>query len=144
MTVNEGLKRADHILWLQERFSQYFENPYRLSNENVLSEAEKTLTQADIASGYSYGIKRQAVQLGELITKMNRLVPVTVISDGKTYVSVRRVGKVGVVSQKNIQLKPGNYSFEGTRNGFKSKLAQVHIPYDQDDISVRIICDEPI
>jgi len=143
-TVAEGLKRADLVLRLQARFSQYFENPYRLSSEKVLSEAENTLTQADIASGYSFGIKRQAEQLRELITKLNRLISVTIISDGKTYVLVRRVGKVGVVSQKDIQLKPGNYTFEGTRDGFKSKLVQAFIPYDQDNFSVRVICDEPI
>ena len=143
-TVAEGLKRADLVLGLQDRFRQYFENPYRLSNENVLSEAENTLMQADIASGYSFGIKRQAEQLRELITKLNRLISVTIISDGKTYVLVRRVGKVGVVSQKDIQLKPGNYTFEGARDGFKSKLVQAFIPYDQDNFSVRVICDEPI
>jgi len=59
-------------------------------------------------------------------------------------VLVRGIGKVGVISQKTIKLKPGNYTFEGTRNGFKSKLLQVLIPHDQNNYSVRIICDEPI
>jgi hypothetical protein len=69
---------------------------------------------------------------------------VTVISDNQTFVSVRTVGKVGVVSQKVIQLNPGQYTFEGAREGFKSKLVQAFIPYDRDHFSVHVICDEPI
>jgi hypothetical protein len=143
-TAIEGLKRANEILGLQSSLSQYINNPYRLTHSNVLSGAKKTLTQAQHASGYSFGIKRQTEQLRKLIATFNRLIPVTIMSDNKTYVLVRGIGKVGVISQKIIQLKPGNYTFEGTRNGFKSKLLQVLIPHDQNNYSVRLICDEPI
>ena len=140
----EGLRRADQILGLQARFSQYFRNPYRLAREDVRNEAEKTLQQAEAFSKYSFGVKRESEKLNELIIRLNRLIPVTVISDYKTYVSVRRVGRVGTVSEKKIQLKPGNYTFEGVRDGFKSKLVKVLIPYDHDDFTVRVICDERI
>jgi len=143
-TAIEGLKRANEILGLQSSLSQYIKNPYRLTHSGVLSAAKKTLTQAQHASSYSFGIKRQTEQLRKLIATFNRLIPVTIMSDNKTYVLVRGIGKVGVISQKTIQLKPGNYTFEGTRNGFKSKLLQVLIPHDQNNYSVRIICDEPI
>lgn len=143
-TVVEGLKRADVVLELLARFSQYSKNPYRLGNAEVRKEAEQTLVQAEKATGYSFTIKRQAEQLAELIAKIDRVLPVTVISDNKTYVFVRGVGKVGVVSQKTVQLKPGKYTFEGTRNGYKSTLVQAFIAYDQSDFEVRVMCDEPI
>ena len=110
----------------------------------TLYTAVRGLRPAESAANYSFAIKRQAEQLSELIKKINRLIPVTVNSDNKTYVSVRSVGKVGAVSQKIIQLKPGKYTFEGARNGFKSKLVQAFISYDMSDFSVRVICDEPI
>jgi len=142
--VIEGLRRADQVLGLQARISHYFKAPYRLAQDDVLSEARKTVAQAENVSKYSFVIKKQAEELSGLILKLNRLIPVAVISDNKTYVSVRGVGKVGSVSQKIIHLKPGNYTFEGTRDGFKSKLVRVLIPYEQNNFSVRIICDEPI
>ena len=142
--VAEGLKRADKVLGLLSRFSHYFQDPYRLAHGGVRKEAEQTLVQAESASGYSFAIQRQADQLRELITKVNRPIPVTVISDNKTFVSVRSVGKVGAVSEKTIQLKPGRYTFEGARTGFTSKLVETFIPYDQTDFRVRVICDEPI
>jgi hypothetical protein len=140
----EGLKRAEQILELQARFSQYIYNPYRLTHEEVRQEAEKALVLAEKMSDHSFSIKKQASQLRELIQQINRFVPVTVISDNQTFVSVRTVGKVGVVSQKVIQLNPGQYTFEGAREGFKSKLVQAFIPYDRDHFSVHVICDEPI
>jgi hypothetical protein len=140
----EGLKRAEQILELQARFSQYIYNPYRLTHKEVRQEAEKALVLADGISVHSFSIKSQAKQLRELIQQINRFVPVTVISDNQTFVSVRSVGKVGVVSQKVIQLNPGEYTFEGAREGFKSKLVQAFIPYDQDHFSLHVICDEPI
>ena len=142
--VVEGLRRANHILSLQARLEQFLKAPYRLAHTAVLNEAQQTLVAANAASGDSFTIKRQATQLGELITQINRVIPVTIISDNQTYVLVRGVGKVGVVTKKIIQLKPGNYTFEGTRKGFKSKLLHLLIPYDQNQFSVRVICDESI
>ena len=142
--VIEGLKRSTQILGLLISFNQYFNNPYRLGNPNVRSEAEKIVKLAETASEYSVAVRNQAAQLGELITKVNRPLPVTIISDNKTKVKVRSVGTVGVVFEKIIQLKPGNYTFEGMRDGFKSKLVQVFIPYDKGNLSVHIVCDEPI
>jgi hypothetical protein len=143
-TVTEGVRRADQVLGLLARFSQYSNSPYRLSHAGIRNEAEQTLVLAKSASSYSFAVKRKAEQLVELISKVNRLIPVTITSDKKTYVSVRGVGKVGVVAQKTVQLKPGHYTFEGARTGFKSKLVQTLISYDQNDFNVRVICDEPI
>jgi len=143
-TVLQGLRRSEHFLQLLESFNYFFSNPYHLTLADVRKRAKQTLLAAETASSYSFAIKRQAEELKELIVKVNRPIPVSVISDNKTYVLVRRVGRIGVVSQKAIELKPGNYTFEGTRKGFKSKLVQAFIPYDQSDFSVQVICDEPI
>jgi hypothetical protein len=61
-----------------------------------------------------------------------------------TNIQVRGIGKIGRILNKTIQLKPGYYTFEGPRDGFKSKLLQVLIPYNKNNYSVRIICDESI
>ena len=140
----KGLKRANEILKFQSVLGQYIKSPYRLTDSGVLSGAKKILVQAEYASKHSSGIKKQMEQLNKLIATFNRLIPVKVMSDNMTDVHVRGIGKLGVILHKTIQLKPGNYTFEGTRKGFKSKLLQVLIPYDQNNYSVSIICDESI
>jgi len=140
----KGLKRTNEILWFQSVLGQYIKSPYRLTDSGVLSAAKKILVQAEYASKHSSGIKKQIEQLNKLIATFNRLIPVMVMSDNMTDVHIRGIGKLGVILHKTIQLKPGNYTFEGTRNGFKSKLLQVLIPYDQNNYSVSITCDESI
>jgi hypothetical protein len=140
----KGIKRANKILRFQSVLGQYVKSPYRLADNGVLNEAKKILVQAEDASKHSSKIKKQIKQLNKLIVTFNRLIPVMVMSDNMTDIQVRGIGKLGVIPHKTIQLKPGYYTFEGTRNGFKSKLLQVLIPYDQNNYSVSIICDESI
>ena len=71
-------------------------------------------------------------------------VSVRISSDGKTAIAVRGVGRVGVVMSKTIELKPGNYSFEGKRTGYRSVLIQVNVPPGADEIEVSVICNEQI
>lgn len=143
-TAVKGLRRSNEILMLQTALDQHIKSPYRLSDNDVLDVVKKILIQAEIASQYSPKIKSQTEQLNKLVLTFNRLIPVTVRSDNITDVQLRGIGKLGVFLHKTIQLKPGNYIFEGTRKGFKSKLLQVQIPYDQNIYSVSIICDESI
>ncbi len=143
-TATEGLKRANEILALQAKLNQYTQDPYRLSDGNVLNAAEATLAQAQHVSNDSVGIKKQIQQLRSHITTFNQPIPVTITSDNKTYILIRSVGKVGTLSQKTIKLKPGRYTFEGIRDGYKSKLLPVQIPHNQNSFSIRLICDEPI
>ena len=46
--------------------------------------------------------------------------------------------------QKIIDLRPGKYTFEGARPGYRSKLVEVTIPPGTLLTVVEVICDEPI
>ena len=140
----KGLKLANEILRIQSALVMHINSPYRLADSGVLSTVKKTLMKAEHVSKHSSRIKVQIDQLNKLISTFNRLIPVMVRSDNMTDVHVRGIGKLGIILHKTIQLKPGNYIFEGTRKGFKSKLLQVLIPYNQNSYSVTIICDESI
>ena len=52
--------------------------------------------------------------------------------------------KVGLINEKVIDLKPGTYTFEGKRIGYRSKLIQVDIPPNLGGIVVKISSDERI
>ena len=75
---------------------------------------------------------------------MNKKISVEIVSDNQTNILVRGVGIVGITQLKTIQLTPGHYTFEGKRKGFKSKLIDVLIHYDQTSYRVSIRGDEPI
>ena len=140
----KGIKLAKEILRLQSVLTQYEKSPYRLTDNGVLNEAKKILEHASHFSKQSSILRKKIKQLSELIATFNQLISVMVTSDNMTDIQVRGIGKLGSIYNKTIELKPGYYTFEGTRNGFKSKLLQVLIPYNKNNYSVRIICDEPI
>ena len=140
----KGIKLAKEILRLQSVLTQYEKSPYRLADNGVLNEAKKILEHASYFSKQSSILRKKIKQLSELIATFNQLISVMVTSDNMTDIQVRGIGKLGSIYNKTIELKPGYYTFEGTRNGFKSKLLQVLIPYNKNNYSVRIICDEPI
>ena len=87
---------------------------------------------------------QQAKRVITLMQAMNQTKEVSVVSDNQTFVQVRGVGKIGKTTHKVIRVKPGNYTFEGFRDGYKTKLVKVIVPYDQKTINVKVICDEPI
>lgn len=143
-TAQNGLIKADQILRLHDNFDQFFAAPYRLADSKVKRAAMNILTSAKTTSQYSYSIKTKTDQLELLLTKLSRNISVLITSDTKTHILIRGVGKVGVVAQKEIHLRPGRYTFEGTRDDYKSKLLHVLIPYDKDIFTLFITCDEPI
>ena len=92
----------------------------------------------------SFRLQKQAEELNNILSLMNRTIAVLISSDEMTYIKVRGVGHVGTVAEKEIELKPGEYTFEGSRTGYVSKLIPVRIPYDKPSFKITIICDEPI
>ncbi len=142
--VVEGLGRANEILRLKSAFTEFQSNPYRLTNANYRKKAEADLVVSEEYGNYSFSLMHQADDLTVLIDRLNHKKEIFIESDNQTFVQVRGVGKVGKTLGRSIQLKPGQYTFEGIRTGYKSKLVKVLVPYNKDGVKVKVICDEPI
>lgn len=136
--------QAKSIVSLDQSVQSFLQSPYRLSNPAVKTSAEAAVKQARSFSNDSPSLAVAAQKLSSTITAVNTPVSVQVISDGKTFVSVRGVGKVGETTAKTIQLTPGKYTFEGKREGFRSKLLEVVIPMNSPSYQLSIIADERI
>ena len=83
-------------------------------------------------------------ELSKQLQRYSQKVTLKVLSDNKTYVEVRSVGKVGVVTEKMISLLPGNYLFEGKRVGYVTKMVKVVITPEDLDKKVKVIANERI
>jgi hypothetical protein len=142
--IQKSLARAITIITLKSEFDQYIDNPYRLSSEQLTSKVKDRIAKANTYVGISPSLNKKTDALSRLVESMNKKVSIEVISDNQTNIIVRGVGVVGVTQSKTIQLTPGRYKFEGKREGFKSKLIDVLIPYDKTTYRLEIVCDEPI
>ena len=143
-SATEKLTMANNILSLDKQIDDYLKSPYRLSNSQRAEQARGAINAAAAYRNQSLSLTRKSRELETVLTAVNQTVPVEVRSDNQTHILVRGVGNVGVVDSKVIQLKPGQYTFEGKRQGYKSKLVEVTIPYDVNRFSLTLVCDEPI
>ena len=140
-----GLKLAGRILRASREVAGHLERPERLSSDNVAAAVRTLLDDVRTLAPMSPRLARDAQALKRALDEAGTPVPVLVRSDGKTEVAVRGVGRVGRTLEKTISLKPGLYSFEGKRTGYRSKLVEVVVKADGNvPLEVRVICDERI
>ena len=144
VAAQAGHQTAQRLVSLLTAVSAHLNAPQRLAADNVAAQAGALIEQSRTARPVSPTLVSRADALARLLDRYSRQVPVQVLSDGKTSVSVRGVGRVGTVVSKVIHLKPGAYRFEGSRSGYRSEIVRVSVPPDGTDVSVQVICDEPI
>lgn len=142
--MQSALRKTTTIIALQNEFDQHLTNPYRLANQQLATQTKAKLNEASKYSDISPSLNKKTAELSTLLDKVNQKIDVKITSDNQTNILVRGVGVVGLTKSKTIQLTPGHYKFEGKRKGYKSKLVNVLIPYDQSSYQLNIICDEPI
>ena len=142
--VLQGQQFAQGIISLKQTVAQHLANPYRLSNTTVRNSAKAAISQSIPVLSQSPSLTNQVRELADMLEKLNKEISVTVTSDNQTNVLVRGVGKVGIISEKVIHLKPGAYVFEGLRKGYKAKLIKVEIPFGKSNFHIEVICDETI
>ena len=142
--IQKLLVQATTIIALNNEFQLQINNPYRLSNKQLASRMKDKINQASAFVDLSPSLNKKTNKLSRILKRMNKKISVEIASDNQTNILVRGVGVVGVTQLKTIQLTPGRYTFEGKRKGFKSKLIDVLIPYDQTSYRLSIRCDETI
>ena len=142
--IAEGRRLARKIIETSSAITDHLAAPERLSSLYVAKLAEALLADARDLAPFSPSLNAGAKALSKTLADYAAPVSIRVVSDGETNVSVRGVGKVGKTQQKIINLRPGKYTFEGARPGYRSKLVDVTIPPGALLTVVEVICDEPI
>ena len=89
------------------------------------------------------------MEIGELKTKYtkrlnewNRQVYFSIISDGKTSIKFWKVGNFKPFTQKNFTLKPGKYTIQGLRKGYREKYITFDIKPLEQNQKLEVICNE--
>ena len=114
-----GRARATQRLTLDERLEGYLKRPDRLTTEAVAREAEIALDRAAEVEPVGPRLARQKTALRAALAAAQASVPVRLVSDGLTDVTVLRVGRLGVFKEKTLELRPGTYVVVGTRKGYR-------------------------
>ena len=115
----KGLEDARDRLALQERLQQLLSDPTLLQSDEGLAEASTTLRQASRVKPTTDQMLHHIDILARLISTARIEIPVTINSDGKTQVTVRRHAALGNMTNKVVYLIPGRYTVVGQRQGYR-------------------------
>jgi hypothetical protein len=137
-------KNAKAIIESRRQIANFQQRPERLADSNIKQAAMLALKNAEPYFSQSEKLRAQADTFKKTIDDVNTPRDVTITSDNDTYIKVLGVGIVGEVKTKTIQLKPGIYRLEGSREGYRSVIENIQVTPLTTDLSVHIICTEKV
>ena len=134
---------------LFSRLNTIVEKSARLVDPTILGDAKTTVEEAETALNNSDGkaamptlqaLWNQAVKVVE---NASTPLPVTIVSDGATEITIKRVARLGTVTSRTVSLRPGQYQLLGSRVGFRDVLVTLNVGVDREN-SIDIRCTEAI
>jgi tetratricopeptide (TPR) repeat protein len=145
--ASDGLDQARPLAELFAKLDTIVEKQARLVDPVVLSEAQLSLSEAEAAlaanAQTSPVLKDKVAAVRSAVAMASTPLPVVITSDGLTEITIKRVARLGIVSSRTVSLRPGQYQFLGSRDGYRDVLVTVSINATSDNrIDVR--CEEAI
>jgi Tfp pilus assembly protein PilF len=140
--ARDGLAQAEPRAALAQRLQDFIDRPVRLSTPTIAADAEKALADARAISAPGPRLGAQRAALERALAAAAKPVSVQLRSDGKTEVSVYRIGPLGKFTSHALELKPGRYVAVGTRDGYRDVRHDFEVAAGAQDVSVEIRCEE--
>jgi hypothetical protein len=76
-------------------------------------------------------------QLEAILARAAEHVPVTLVSDDATEITVFQVGFLGTFERRQLSLRPGRYVIKGSRHGYRDVRLEVDVEPDMAQLDVR-------
>lgn len=142
--AQNGLTLARRIIAAQSGVEDFLARPERLASENIEAAARTLLAQSAQLGALSPKLARSTEALRGALERATTEVSLFLKSDNRTEILVRGVGQVGKVREKTLSLRPGVYTLEGRRKGYRSKLVEVRLEPGASSSELTLVCDERI
>jgi eukaryotic-like serine/threonine-protein kinase len=142
--ARDGLLRTENRAALAAELADYIEKPRRLAAMEVRNAAKVAVARANALTLAGPQLAAQAAKVTALLEETGVTVEVALRSDGQTDVSILRVGRLGIFSERRVGLKPGSYIVTGSREGFRDVRREISVTPGQTVISLDIHCEERI
>ncbi len=140
----DGLAGARRMAGLHATLDEYIADPDRLSNPSVIQKATTLLVDITRMGDIGPRLAGQRDELSQLLKRAATPVPVELVSDNLTQVSVYKVGVLGRFNSTELALRPGTYVAVGVRPGFRDVRLEFRVAPELDMQPVVVRCEEPI
>lgn len=117
--ARQGLDRTLSRQAIDNRLQRYLADPPLLQDDQELRAASALLKEAAGTFETDSEFLRRIDTLARLISTARIEIPVTIVSDGKTVVTVRKHAELGQINREIVYLIPGRYTVTGVREGYR-------------------------
>jgi tetratricopeptide (TPR) repeat protein len=142
--AQEGLERAQRRADLDTKLSHLLANPNLLFDDRILADTQSLLAAAEAIPEPGQRLTEQTEQLGRLLRLASTPVSIEFVSDSLTEVTVYRVGQLGTFAQTTVELRPGNYTAIGSRDGYRDVRETFTVLPGRSLAPIRVVCVERI
>ena len=142
--AQSGIERSQLRADLEAKLVNLIDNPALLFSDQVLSDAGALLDEARAVEDVGTRLEGQIAELDRIVELASTPLTVELRSDELTNVTVYRVGQLGTFAATQVELRPGNYRAQGTRNGYRDVLVDIIVRPGRTIAPVDVRCVEPI
>lgn len=139
-----GNTEMDRLLGLESEINDLITRPERLSSRAVFQHAATILADAHALETQWTRLSSKTAMLSRLMTAMETPVRLTLKSDGRTAVSIQRVGTIGTFEEKGIDILPGTYAITGARTGYRDVRHEITVTPGSDPLTITVICSDEV
>jgi hypothetical protein len=125
--ANEGIARTEPRAALNDQLELYLTQPGRMFSQPVRFAAKESLARASQIENPGPVLQQQVAKLREWLARADAPVAVALESDNLTQVTIYRVGTLGMFTQRQLKLSPGQYTVVGTRPGYRDVRREIAV-----------------
>jgi tetratricopeptide (TPR) repeat protein len=140
----EGRERSEKRAALYDAIDAHLKRPERLSAAAVGREAEALLERGRALSPGGVALEARVAALEAALAAARQPVAVVIESDGLTQLTLSRVGALGAITRRSLELVPGTYTVTGSRRGYRDVRRQFSVTPGAPGPVVSLRCDEAL
>jgi serine/threonine protein kinase/tetratricopeptide (TPR) repeat protein len=140
----DGLARSRRMGAIHKQLDDYIKDPDRLSIASVMQRATTLVVEVTRMPDIGPRLAGQRDDLARLLKRAATPIPVELVSDNMTSVSIYKVGTLGTFTNTRLELRPGPYVAVGVRSGYRDVRLEFRVAPEIDMQPVVVRCEEPI
>jgi tetratricopeptide (TPR) repeat protein len=142
--AQQGVAAARSRAALHNTLQGYIDDPDGLSDDANMQAATRLLLDLARIDPMGPRLADQKTELSRLLKRAATPLTVQIVSDNATEVSIFKVGRLGVLDNRQIELRPGNYVAVGIRPGYRDVRVEFRVAPEIDMQPVVVRCEEQI
>jgi tetratricopeptide (TPR) repeat protein len=142
--ASRGLAFAGDRERLHRQLDHYIKDPTRIYSEQPRLNAEKLIKSAGKPPAAETSLAEKIQRLQAIIIEAQTPLMITLRSDGLTRVQIYHVGRLGLFTTQQLELRPGTYTVVGSRPGYRDVRQTFTVKPGVDQPALEILCEETV